>query len=164
MSGEPMKKLKLLCLFLLVLTSCHLMIPTVAAAPAFAADLTAYTKVNAVTAKAADELQAYVKTEQAFSRSLTSLSRTYPVLVRRYRAALDDLNDATKRIVRDQDASDRLLASVVKLASQKHTNAAWVLLKHSAVGQKRFLDTIGRAQLLMERCMLLHAQLARLKA
>lgn len=158
-----MKKLKILCLVVLVLISCHLMIPAVAAAPTFAADLAAYRKANAVTAKAADELQAYVKTEQAFSRSLTSLSRKYPVLVRGYRAALDDLDDATKRIVRDQEVSDRLLASVVKLAGQNHTDAAWVLLKRGAVGQKRFLDTIDQARLLMERCTLLHAQLAKLK-
>jgi len=158
-----MKKLKILCLLLLVLLSCHLLIPTAAAATTFAGDLAAYKATNAATARAADELEAYVKAEQAYSRSLTSLSRKYPVLVRGYREALDDLDDATRRIVRDQDASDRLLASVLKLAGQKHADAAWILLKRGAAGQKRFLETIDQAQLLMERCTLLHVQLAKLK-
>ena len=72
------------------------------------------------------------------------------------------MDSATRRIVRDQRASDRLLADVLALAGEKRIDAAWILLKRGAEGQVRFMATIAQARLLAARCKAMHLQLVRL--
>jgi len=95
-----------------------------------------------------------------FAQSLKWTTPQYRLLVRTYLTALDQVNSATRRVVRDQHASDRLLTDVLALATEKRVEAAWILLKRGAAGQARFLTTITRTRLLVVRCKLLHTQLA----
>ena len=54
-----------------------------------------------------------------------------------------------------------VLADVIALADDKRIDAAWILLKRGTAGQERFLATIARTRLLVDKCKALHAQLGR---
>jgi len=155
-----MRKLKLISCLIVVLLCCSLLAPVVSAASTFTADLDLYRTHNKTTLDTAHELAAYVTAEVLFAQSLKGTTPQYRLLVRTYLTALDQVNSATRRVVRDQHASDRLLTDVLALATEKRVEAAWILLKRGTAGQARFLTTITRARLLVVRCKLLHTQLA----
>ncbi len=154
-----MRKLKLISCLIVGLLCCSLLTPVANAASTFAADLDLYTSGNKITSDAAHELAAYVTAELLFARSVKGTTPQYRLLVRTYLTALDQVNSATRRIVRDQHTSDRLLADVLALAGDKSIEAAWILLKRGTAGQERFLTTITRTRLLVAKCELLHTQL-----
>ena len=129
-----------------------------AAASTFTADLDLYRTHNKTTSDAARELAAYVTAELLFARSLKRTAPQSRLLARTYLIALDQVNSATRRIVRDQHTSDHLLADVLALAGEKRIEAAWIVLKRGTKGQERFLTTITRTCLLVARCKLLHTQ------
>jgi len=141
---------------------CSLLAPAAGAASTFTADLDLYRTNNKTTSDTARELAAYVTAELLFARSLKKTTPQSPLLVHTYLIALDQLNRSTRRIVRDQHASDRLLADILALAGEKRIEAAWILLKRGTVGQERFLTTVTQTRLLLARCKLLHAQLTRM--
>jgi len=155
-----MRKLKLISCLIVVLLCCSLLAPVASAASTFTADLDLYRTHNKTTSDAAHELAAYVTAEVLFAHSLKGTAPQYRLLVHTYLTALDQVNSATRRVVRDQHASDRLLTDVLALATEKRVEAAWILLKRGAAGQARFLTTITRTRLLVVRCKLLHTQLA----
>ena len=159
MMGDVMRKLRLISCLIVGLLCCSLLAPAASAASTFTADLNLYRTNNKTTSDTARGLAAFVTTELLFARSLKGTTPQYRFLVRTYLAALDQVNSATRRIVRDQHASDCLLADVLALAAEKHVEAAWILLKRSTAGQERFLTTITRTRLLVARCNVLHAQL-----
>jgi hypothetical protein len=162
MTGDVMRRLRLISCLIMCMLCCSLLAPAAGAASTFTADLDLYRTHNKTTSDAARELAAYVTTELLFARSLKGTAPQYPLLVRTYLIALDQVNSATRRIVRDQHASDRLLADVLALAGEKRVEAAWILLKRGTAGQERFLTTITRAHLLVARCKALHGQLMRM--
>jgi len=157
-----MRKLKLISCLIVGLLCCSLLAPVASAASTFTADLNLYRTHNKTTLDTAHELAAYVTTEVLFAHSLKGTASQYRLLDRAYLTALNRVNSATRRIVRDQRASDRLLADVVALAGEKRIEAAWIVLKRGTAGQERFLTTITRTRLLVERCKLLHTQLTRM--
>jgi hypothetical protein len=157
-----MRKLRLMSCLIVGMMCCSLLAPVAGAASTFTADLTLYRTNNKMTSDAARELAAYVTTERLFVRSLKRSAQQSPVLVRTYRIAFDQVDSATRRTVRDQRVSDRLLADVLALAGEKRIEAAWILLKRGIAGQKRFLTTIARTRLLVDKCKALHAQLTRM--
>ena len=130
------------------------------AATTFAADLELYRTNNKATSDAARDLTAYATAERLFARSLKKPTTQSRVLLRSYLSVLEQVDSSARRIVRDQRASDHVLADVVALASEKRIEAAWIVLKRGAAGQERFLTTITRAHVLVTRCQTLHAQLA----
>ncbi len=154
-----MRKLRLISCLIVGLSCCLLLAPVANATSTFASDLTHYRTSNETTSNAARELTAYVATERLFARSVKRNIRQSPVLVRTYLTALDQIDSATRRIVRDQRASDRVLADVMTLVDDKRIDAAWILLKRGTAGQERFLATIARTRLLVARCKALHVQL-----
>ena len=157
-----MRTPRLISCLIVGMLCCSLLAPVAGAASTFTAGLAVYRTNNKTTLDAARELTAYVTTEVPFSRTLKKTPRQSPVLVRAYRIALNQVDSAVRRIVRDQRASDRLLADVLALAGEKRIEAAWILLKRGAAGQERFLATIARTRLLVDRCKALHAQLTRM--
>ena len=161
MIGDEMRKLRLISCLILGTLLCSLLAPVTSAATTFAADLDLYRTHSKTTLDAAHELAAYVTAEVLFVHSLKGAMPKDRLLVRTYRIVLDQVNRATRRIVRDQHASDRLLTDVLALAGEKRSEAAWILLKRGAAGQERFLTTITRTRPLVVRCKLLHAQLIR---
>lgn len=134
--------------------------PTVRGATTFAADLNLFQTRNKVTAEAARELAAFVKSEQLFARSLRRADVRTAARVRSYLDTQSELDRLTKRILRDQKSSDSLLASILTLVRRDRTSAAWVLLKRGLEGQERFLKTIADARVLVARCKALHATLS----
>ncbi|MGB9666772.1 MAG: hypothetical protein ACPL2N_05640, partial [Candidatus Cryosericum sp.] len=134
--------------------------PTVRGATTFAGDLNLFQARNKVTAEAARELAAFVKSEQLFARSLGRTDVRTAATVRSYLDTLGELDRLTKRVLRDQKASDSLLASILALASRNRTSAAWILLKRGLEGQERFLKTIADTRVLMARCKALRATLS----
>jgi hypothetical protein len=162
MTGDVMRRLRLISCLIVGMLCCSLLAPVASAASTFAADLDLYRTHNKTTSDAARELETYVTAELLFARSLKGTTPQYRLLVHTYMIALDQVNSATRRIVRDQHASDRLLADVIALASEKRVEAAWILLKRGTAGQERFLTTITRTRLLVATCKLLHAQLTRM--
>ncbi len=162
MTGDVMRRLRLISCVIVTMLFCPLLAPVAGAASTFAADLNLYETNNKTTSDAARELTAYVTGELLFARSLGSIARQYLLLVRDYRVALNQVNSATRRIVRDQRASDRLLTDVRALVGERHAEAAWIILKRGASGQGRFLTTIAKARLLVTRCNLLHAELTQM--
>jgi len=124
-----MRKLKLISCLIVVLLCCSLLAPVVSAASTFTADLDLYRTHNKTTLDTAHELAAYVTAEVLFAQSLKGTTPQYRLLVRTYLTALDQVNSATRRVVRDQHASDRLLTDVLALATEKRVEAAWILLK-----------------------------------
>jgi len=161
MMGDVMRRLRLISCLIVGILCCSLLAPVAGAATTFTADLDLYRTHNKATSDAARELTAYVAAELVFARALKKTTPRSPLLVRTYLTALDQVNSATRRIVRDQRASDRLLADVLALAGEKRIEAAWILLKRGTVGQERFLTTITRTRLLVDRCKALHAKLTR---
>lgn len=157
-----MRKLRLISCLIVGMLCCSLLAPVASAATTFTADLSLYRTRNKTTSDAARDLAAYVTTELFFARSLKRIAPQSPVLVRTYLIALDQVDSAIRRIVRDQRASDRVLADVLALAGERRIEAAWIILKRGAAGQERFLTTITRTRLLVARCKLLHAQLTRM--
>jgi hypothetical protein len=157
-----MRSLRLISGLIVGMLCCSLLAPAAGAASTFTADLDLYRTNNKTTSDTARELTAYVTAELLFARSLKKTTRESPLLVRTYLIALDQLNRSTRRIVRDQHASDRLLADILALAGEKRVEAAWILLKRGTAGQQRFLTTITQTRLLVARCKLLHAQLTRM--
>jgi len=153
-----MRRLRLISCLIVGMLCGSLLAPIAGAASTFTADLSLYRIRNKTTSDAAREMAAYVTSELLFARSLKRIAPQSPVLVRTYLIALDQVNSATRRIVRDQHTSDRLLADVLALAGEKSIEAAWILLKRGTAGQERFLTTITRTRLLVARCKLLHAQ------
>ena len=162
MTGDLMRRLRLISCLILSMLCCSLLAPIAGAATTFTADLDLYRTHNKTTSDAARELAAYVAAELPFAHSLKKTTPQSRLLVRTYLIALDQVNRATRRIVRDQHASDRLLADVLALAGEKRIEAAWILLKRGAAGQERFLTTITRTRLLVARCKALHAQLTQM--
>jgi hypothetical protein len=156
-----MRTLRLISCLIVGILCCSLLAPAVSAASTFTADLVRYRTNNKTTSDAARELAVSIAAEVPFLRALKKTAGQSPILVRAYRIALDQVNSAVRRIVRDQRASDRLLADVLALAGEKRTEAAWVLLKRGAAGQERFLATIARTRLLVDKCKALRAQLTR---
>jgi hypothetical protein len=154
-----MRKLRLISCLIVGLLCCSLLAPVASAASTFTADLDLYRTQNETTSDAAHELAAYVTAELLFARSVKGTTPQYRLLVRTYLTALDQVNSATRRVVRDQHASDCLLADVLALAGDKSIEAAWILLKRGTAGQERFLTTITRTRLLVARCNVVHAQL-----
>ncbi len=154
-----MRRRKLISFLLVATLSLLALVPPVSAAPTFAADLTLYRTRNKATSDNTRELAAYVTTERLFARSLSKVGSRTSVAVRSYLTALDNVDSSTRRVVRDQQASDRLLANILKLASGNHTAAASILLKRGLIGQERFLKTITATRLLVVRCRVLRAQL-----
>jgi hypothetical protein len=138
---------------------CSLLTPVADAASTFAADLDLYTSRNKATSDTAHELAMYVTAELLFAHTLKGTAPQYRLLDRAYLTALNQVNSATRRVVRDQRASDRLLADVLALAAGKRVQAAWILLKRGTAGQDRFLTTITRTRLLVAKCKTLHTQL-----
>jgi hypothetical protein len=138
---------------------CLSVAPVARAANTFTADLAVYRARTKTTSEAVRELVAYVAGERRFVRTIAGTSAQFHTVVRAYRVTLDQTDDATRRIVRDQRTSDALLADIIELNSEGHTDAAWVLLKRGLAGQERFLVTIGRARVLMAKCRNLHTQL-----
>jgi hypothetical protein len=157
-----MRTPRLISCLIVGILCCSLLAPVAGATSTFTADLALYRTNNKATSDAARELATYVTTEVLFSRSLKKPARQAPVLVRTYRIALDQVVRANRRVARDQRVSDRLLADVLALAGEKRIEAAWILLKRGAAGQERFLTTIARTRLLVDRCRALHAQLTRM--
>jgi len=157
-----MRSLRLISGLIVGMLCCSLLAPAAGAASTFTADLDLYRTNNKTTSDTARELAAYVTAELLFARPLKKTTRQSPLLVRTYLIALDQLNRSTRRIVRDQHASDRLLADILALAGEKRIEAAWILLKRGTVGQERFLTTVTQTRLLLARCKLLHAQLTRM--
>jgi hypothetical protein len=157
-----MRKLKLISCLILGVLCCSLLAPVASAASTFTADLDLYRTHNKTTLDTAHELAAYVTTEVLFAHSLKGTAPQYRLLVHTYLTALDQVNSATRRVVRDQRASTRLLTDVLALATEKRVEAAWILLKRGTAGQERFLTTITRTGLLVVRCKLLHTQLAQM--
>jgi hypothetical protein len=157
-----MRTLRPISCLIVGILCCSLLAPAAGAASTFTADLVRYRTNNEATSDAARELAVYVTAEVPFLRSLKKTAGQSPILVRAYRIALDQVDRAVRRIVRDQRASDRLLADVLALAGEKRTEAAWILLKRGAAGQERFLATIARTRLLVDKCKALHAQLTRM--
>lgn len=162
MMGDVMRRLRLISCLIVGMLCCSLLAPVASAALTFTADLSLYSTSNKTTSDAARELAVYVTAELLFARSLKRIAPQSPVLVRTYLIALDQVDSATRRIVRDQRASDSVLADVLALAGEKRIEAAWIVLKRGAAGQQRFLATITRTRLLVARCKLLHAQLTRM--
>jgi hypothetical protein len=162
MMGDVMRRLRLISCLIVGMLCCSLLAPVASAALTFTADLSLYSTSNKTTSDAARELAAYVTAELLFARSLKRTAPQSRLLARTYLIALDQVNSATRRIVRDQRASDRVLADVLALAGEKRIEAAWIVLKRGAAGQQRFLATITRTRLLAARCKLLHAQLTRM--
>jgi hypothetical protein len=162
MRGDVMRGLRLISCLIGGFLFCSLLAPVVGAASTFTADLSLYRTCNKTTSDAANELAAYVTAELLFARSLKRTAPQSPVLVRTYLIALDQVDSATRRIVRDQRASDSVLANVLTLAGEKRIEAAWILLKRGAAGQERFLTTITRTRLLVAGCKALHAQLTQM--
>jgi hypothetical protein len=154
-----MRKLRLTSCLIVCTLCCLLLAPVASAAPTFASDLARYRTSNETTSNAARELAAYVATERTFARSVKRNVRQSPILVRTYLITFDQIDSATRRIVRDQRASDRVLADVMALVGDKRMDAAWILLKRGAAGQERFLTTIARTRLLVAKCKVLHVQL-----
>jgi hypothetical protein len=159
MTGDVMRRLRLISCLIVGILCCSLLVPVASAASTFAADLDLYRTHNKTTSDAARELAAYVTAELLVARSLKGTTPQYRLLIHTYMIALDQVNSATRRIVRDQHASDRLLADVIALAGEKRIEAAWILLKRGTAGQERFLTTITQTRLLVARCKALHAQL-----
>jgi len=157
-----MRSLRLISGLIVGMLCCSLLAPAAGAASTFTADLDLYRTNNKTTSDTARELAAYVTAEVLFARPLKKTTRQSPLLVRTYLIALDQVNRSTRRIVRDQHASDRLLADILALAGEKRIEAAWILLKRGTAGQERFLTTITQTRLLVARCKLLHAQLTRM--
>ena len=157
-----MRKLRLISCLIVGLLCCSLLAPVASAALTFTADLDLYRTNNKTTSDAARELAAYVTAELLFARSLRETAPQYRLLVHTYLTALDQVNSATRRVVLDQHASTRVLADVLVLATEKHVEAAWILLKRGTAGQERFLTTIRRTRLLVARCKLLHTQLTQM--
>ena len=157
-----MRSLRLISGLIVGMLCCSLLAPAAGAASTFTADLDLYRTNNKTTSDTARELAAYVTAELLFARPLKKTTRQSPLLVRTYLIALDQVNRSTRRIVRDQHASDRLLADILALAGEKRIEAAWILLKRGTVGQERFLTTVTQTRLLLARCKLLHAQLTRM--
>ena len=158
MMGDVMRRLRLISCLIVGMLCCSLLAPVASAALTFTADLSLYSTSNKTTSDAARELAVYVTAELLFARSLKRIAPQSPVLVRTYLIALDQVDSATRRIVRDQRASDRVLADVLALAGEKRIEAAWIVLKRGTEGQERFLTTITRTFLLVARCKLLHTQ------
>ncbi len=154
-----MRKLRLISCLIVALMCCSLLTPVANAASTFAADLDLYTSRNKTTLDAAHELATYVTAELVFARTLKGATPQHRLLDRAYLTALNQVNSATRRVVRDQRASDRLLADVLALAAGKRVQAAWILLKRGTAGQDRFLTTITRTRLLVAKCKVLHVQL-----
>ena len=154
-----MRKLRLISCLIVALMCCSLLTPVANAASTFAADLDLYTSRNKTTSDAAHELATYVTAELLFAHTLKGTAPQYRLLDRAYLTALNQVNSATRRVVRDQRASDRLLADVLALAAGKRVQAAWILLKRGTAGQDRFLTTITRTRLLVAKCKTLHTQL-----
>jgi hypothetical protein len=157
-----MRKLRLISCLIVAMLCCSLQAPFADAASTFVADLNLYRTSNTMTSTASRELATYVAAELLFARSLKKTAPLAPLLVHSYLVALDQVDSATRRIVRDQHASDRLLADVLALAGGKRTEAAWILLKRGAAGQNRFLATIARTRLLVTKCKALHLQLVQM--
>jgi hypothetical protein len=162
MTGDVMRRLRLVSCLIVGMLCCLLLAPVASAASTFAVDVDLYRTHNKTTSDAARELAAYVTAELLFARSLKKTTPQSRVLVRTYLIALDQVDSATRRIVRDQRASDRVLADVLTLAGEKRIEAAWILLKRGTAGQERFLTTITRTRLLVARCKALHARLTQM--
>lgn len=154
-----MRRWKLVSVLMVVIVSLLAVVPSASAAPTFAADLNLYGTRNKTTSEAARELTAYVATERVFARPLGRVGPRTPEAVRLYLTALDKIDSSARRIMHDQQVSDRLLADVLKLAGRGHTAAAWTLLKRGLTSQERFLKTITETRLLMAQCHALHARL-----
>ena len=154
--------MRLISCLMIVILGCSFQVLDADAASTFAADLNLYRTNNTMTSGASRELATYVAAELLFARSLKKTALQAPLLIRSYLVALDQVDRATRRIVRDQHTSDRLLADVLALADGKRTEAAWILLKRGAAGQGRFLATIAQTRLLVTKCKALHLQLVRL--
>lgn len=154
-----MRKLRLTSCLIVCTLCCLLLAPVASAAPTFASDLARYKTSNETTLNAARELTAYVATERLFARSVKRSVRRSPILVRKYLIAFGQIDNATRRIVRDQRASDRVLVDVMALVNDKRIDAAWILLKRGIAGQERFLTTIARTRLLVIKCKVMHVQL-----
>jgi hypothetical protein len=159
MMGDAMRILGLISCLIVGLLCCSLLAPATDAALTFAADLDLYRTNNKTTSDATCELTVYVTAELLFARSVKGTTPQYRLLARTYQIALGQVDSATRRIVRDQHASDGVLADVLALAAEKHVEAAWILLKRGTAGQERFLTTITRTRFLVARCELLHTQL-----
>ena len=157
--GDVMRKLRLISCMIVAVLCCSLLAPTVDGASTFVADLDLYRTNNKMTSDVARNLTSYVTAERLFARSLKKPAPETRGLVRSYLTVLDQVDDATRRVVRDQRASDRVLIDVVALARDKRVEAAWIVLKRGAAGQERFLATIARTRLLVTRCRELRAQL-----
>ncbi|MCE5192577.1 hypothetical protein LLF88_01320 [bacterium] len=154
-----MKKWKLVTFALVFMLGCLILVPVACAASTFATDLDLYRTRNKATSDDTRELVAYVADGRLFARSLGKVGPRTSSAIRSYVTTLDNLDSLTRRIVRDQRSSERLLADVLKLASRNYTAAAWTLLKRGLAGQERFLKTISSAQTLMAKCKVLRAQL-----
>ena len=157
-----MRKLRLISCLVTVILCCSIQPQDADAASTFAVDLSLYQTNNTTTSSASRELSTFVAAERPFARSLKKTAPLAPLLVRSYMVALNQVDRATRRIVRDQRTSDRLLADILTLTGRKRTEAAWILLKRAAAGQSRFLATITQARLLVTKCKALHLQLVRL--
>jgi len=142
-----------------VVLCCLAVAPVAQAARTFTADLAVYRERNTATSEAARELVSFVAAERRFVRAVKGTSVQYRTLLRAYRVALDQVDDAVRRIARDQRTSDSLLADITELAGERRTDVAWVILKRGLSGQERFLLTIARARTFMDQCKRLHTQL-----
>ncbi|MHB8106268.1 MAG: hypothetical protein ACYDH4_02385 [Candidatus Cryosericum sp.] len=156
-----MRKLRLICCLIVALMCCSFLTPVANATSTFAANLDLYTSRNRTTSDATQELTTYTTAELLFARTLKGTTPQYRLLDRAYVTVLNQLNSATRRVVRDQRASDKLLADILALAGGNRVQAAWILLKRGTAGQERFLTTIAQAQLLVGKCKVLHTQLTR---
>jgi hypothetical protein len=156
-TGDDMRRA--IVWIVVVVLCCLAVVPVARAASTFAADLAVYRARNATTSEAARELTSFVAAERRFARTVKGTSGQYRTLLRAYRTALDQADDAVRRITRDQRTSDSLLADITKLAGARRTDAAWVILRRGLEGQERYLLTIARARTLADQCRKLHAQL-----
>jgi hypothetical protein len=130
-----------------------------AEAASFAENLQAFRTRNAESTQSVQMLTAGLRAEQQIARTQAKLRAVPRILNSEYQRSLRDLSLLVRRVVRDQRTADRLLSDILVLQKQHHENAAVLLLKRSAVGQLRFMQTLARGKTLLQRCTDLRKQI-----
>ncbi len=130
-----------------------------AEAGSFAENLRAFRTRNVESSASVQMLEEGLRLEQQIARTQGGLRVIPPALNREYQRSLRDLSLLVRRVARDQRTANRLLSDILVLQKQHHENAAVLLLKRSAVGQLRFMQTLARGKTLLQRCTDLRKQI-----
>jgi hypothetical protein len=130
-----------------------------AEAASFAENLQAFRSRNVESTASVRLLAEGLHVEQQIARTQGALRVIPRSLNREYQRSLRDLSLLVRRVVRDQRTADRLLSDILVLQKQRHENAAVLLLKRSAVGQLRFMQTLAQGKALLQRCTDLRKQI-----